>query len=94
MEMRKVVMEMSKKEMIKVYAGIAGQIKADMDKAYDKKRKAEEMLLAIVRNDPDNSEEFAYYTKQSLKATKEIEDCQKAISEWKPIVEELFALNI
>lgn len=94
MEIREVVMSLNRKEMLKVYAGIAGQIKDDLDRAYDKKHKAEEMILAILRNDPHNNEELRFYTKQSLKATKEIEDCQKAIAEWKPIVEEMFALNI
>ena len=93
-DIKTVVMEMNKKEMIKVYAAIAGQIKDDLDKAYNKKQKAEGMLVAIIRNDPENNEDFAFYTKQSLKATKEIEDCEKALAEWKPIVEELFALNI
>lgn len=89
---RQAVMMMSKQDFIKVYGNIIQQIKDDEDAAIRRIWKCEEIMRASALEGDLDTNRKACNKKQKL--YKEIEDCENAIKEWKPIIEFFFGLDV
>lgn len=89
---RQAVMMMDKADFIKVYGNIIQQIKDDEDAATRRIWKCEELMRISALKSDLNANRKAYNKRQKL--YKEIEDCENAIKEWKPIIDFFFGLDI
>lgn len=85
-------MNMDRKEMMQVYAAIAGQIKDDLEKATKVYKETFKTIGDAMREGDKEKRKIEY--KKHCKAYAEMEDCKKALEEWKPIIEMFFALDV
>lgn len=85
-------MNMDRKEMMQVYAGIAGQIKADLEKAQKVYEDTFKTIGEAMREGDVSKRKIEY--KKHCRAYKEMQDCRKALDEWKPIIELFFSLEV
>lgn len=85
-------MEMDRKEMMQVYAAIARQIQTDLERAEKVYKETFKTIGEAMRVGDKEKRKSEY--KKHCKAYAEMEDCRKALKEWKPIIEMFFSLDI